>query len=99
MSERQHYNIVTPNGEKVFTEPGKNGPEDMKIFTMFPKMPWPHSLYYIAVCLRLKAKVEDRNYPPPAQGRGKLMDFCYDCIFSKLSIREICEKHKIPIKE
>jgi hypothetical protein len=99
MPNRQDYKIKTPYGEIVHTIPGKNGPLDMKIFTTFPKMPWPHSLYYIAVCLRLKAMVEDRNYPPPAAGRGKLMEFCHDCIFSKMTIREICRKHQIELPD
>ena len=93
---KQEYRITTPNKEVVYTEPGNNGPEDMKIFTRFPKIPWMHSLYYIGVCLRLKGMVEDRNYP---NGRGKdmLVDFCKDAISNyKLSITQICKKYKIP---
>jgi len=96
---KQDYEIKTPNNELIYTKPGKNGPNDMKIFTRFPKMPWPHSLYYIGVCLRLKGLVEDRNYPT---GRGKhmLLHFCQECILNhKLSILDICKKFKIPIKD
>lgn len=96
------FQIKTPNGEVIYTEPGKNGPNDMKIFTRFPKIPWAHSLYYIGVCLRLKGLVEDRNYPPEKnfQGKGMLMSFCRECIFNtKTPISEICKKYKIPERE
>lgn len=102
MSKGQRYDITTPNGERIFTIPGKKGPDDMKILTVFPKMPWAHSLFYIGQCLRLKAEVEDRDYPPEKgfQGRGKLMTFIHDCIFKKdIPLEEICKKHKIPFKE
>jgi hypothetical protein len=98
----QRFEITTPNAEKIYTIPGKNGPNDMKIFTQFPYMPWAHSLCYIGHCLRLKAEVEDRNYPPEKgfQGRGKLMTFIYDCVFNKgMSVEEICRKHGIPTRE
>ena len=98
MDKKQDFNILTPNNERVFTVPGKNGDLDMKILTEFPYTPWPHSLYYIGVCLRLKGMVEDRNYP---NGRGKfmLLDFCCDCITKKdVSIKDICSKYKIPEK-
>jgi len=100
MTKKQKYKIITPYDEKIHTEPGKNGVDDMKIFTVFPKMPWPHSLYYIGVCLRLKGMVEDRNYPPEKglQGKGKLLAFCRDCIVDyKKTIKEICEKHQIDL--
>lgn len=93
---KQEYRIITPNQEVIYTEPGDNGPKDMKIFTRFPRIPWMHSLYYIAVCLRLKGMVEDRNY---AKGRGKnmLIDFCEDAISDySLSIAEICKKYDVP---
>lgn len=96
MGKKQDYDITTPNKEVIYTEPGKHGPADMKIFTSFPHMPWPHSLYYISVCLRLKGMVEDRNYP---YGRGKnmLIDFCKDSISNyDLTIAEICKKYDIP---
>ena len=97
MKQKQVYHLKTPNNEVIYTEPGKNGPSDMKIFTRFPKMPWAHSLYYIGVCLRLKGLVEDRNYPPPKNGKGMLLSFCRECICNyNLTIREICEKYKIP---
>jgi hypothetical protein len=96
---KQDYKILTPYGEHIFTEPGKNGPDDMKIFTTFPKQPWPHSLYYIAVCLRLKGMVEDRNYPPPLKGKAMLMEFCRDAVFTKTPIKEICQKYKIDLPE
>jgi hypothetical protein len=94
---KQKYRITTPNDEIVYTKPGKNGEYDMKIFTEFPYMPWPHSLYYIGVCLRLKSMVEDRNYP---NGRGKhmLLHFCQECILNKnKTIKEICEDFKIKL--
>ena len=98
---KQDYDIVTPNNEKIYTEPGKNGPEDMKIFTRFPKIPWAHSLYYIGVCLRLKGLVEDRNYPRPKfKGRNILVEFCNECI-TRLdkSIKQICKDFNIPTRE
>lgn len=98
MSKEQRYEIITPYNEKIVTVPGKNGKDDMKILTTFPYMPWPHSLSYIGHCLRLKAEVEDRNYPPGNgfQGRGKLMTFIHECIFKKdMTIEEICKKHGI----
>lgn len=94
---KQYYTIETPYGERIFTTPGKNGPDDMKIFSSFPCQPWAHSLYYIAVCLRLKGMVEDRNYPPPQQGKGMLMSFCHDAIFSRTPIKELCEKYNIDL--
>jgi hypothetical protein len=96
LEKNQNYRIITPNKEVIFTKPGKNGPDDMKIFTQFPKIPWPHSLYYIATCLRLKGIVEDRNY---SFGKGKqmLIEFCGDAISNyELTIAEICKKYKIP---
>ena len=99
---KQNYLIKTPNNETIYTEPGKNGPNDMKIFTRFPKIPWAHSLYYIGVCLRLKGMVEDRNYPQEKGFRGSrmLLDFLKECIFDrKTPISEICKKYKIPEKE
>ena len=96
MGKKQDYKIITPNKEIIFTEPGNNGPEDMKIFTRFPRTPWMHSLYYIGACLRLKGMVEDRNYP---NGRGKemLVDFCRDSIKDyKSLLAEICKKYQIP---
>ena len=98
LKKEQHYEITTPYNEKITTQPGKNGPEDMKIFTEFPYMPWPHSLFYIGHCLRLKAEVEDRNYPTGEgfQGRGKLMAFIHDCIYKlNISVEEICRNHGI----
>lgn len=102
MHNKQVFKIITPNNEIVTTEPGKNGPMDMKIFTTFPKMPWPHSLYYIGVCLRLKGMVEERNYPPGEgkQGKAYLMNFIRECVFeNNIPISEICKKYKIKIKE
>ena len=95
------YTVKTPYGERIFTEPGKNGPDDMKIYTTFPKLPWPHSLYYIAVCLRLKGMVEDRNYPPPKhKGKAMLAEFCRDAIFATtVPIRDLCKKYKIDLPE
>jgi len=96
---KQNYEIITPYNEKIYTKPGKNGDNDMKIFTRFPKIPWAHSLYYIGVCLRLKGMVEDRNYPPAQgyAGKLKLFHFVKDCIFDrKLSIEAVCKKHQIP---
>ena len=81
-NKKTDFKIETPNNEIITTQPGKNGPDDMKIFTTFPKMPWPHSLYYIAVCLRLKGLVEERNYPN-GYGRGMLASFCLEAIFTK----------------
>jgi len=96
---KQDYKIITPNSELVFTVPGKNGVDDMKILTEFPKSPWAHSLYYIGVCLRLKGMVEDRNYPN-AMGKFMLLDFCCDCITKRdVSILDICRKYKIPERE
>lgn len=96
--EKQDWSITTPNNELVETVPGKNGEFDMKIFTSFPKMPWAHSLYYIATCLRLKGMVENRNYPN-GTGRGYLASFCLEAIFSKVPISELCKKYKIKEKE
>lgn len=99
---KQDYKIKSPNNEVVYTEPGKNGPDDMKIFTRFPKMPWPHSLWYIGACLRLKGLVEERNYPQPKGFRGRLMliDFCRECIENlDVSITDICRKYRIPERE
>jgi len=36
----------TPNNEEVFATPGNRGPNDMKIWSIFPNQPWPTSLYY-----------------------------------------------------
>jgi hypothetical protein len=98
---KQDYDIKTPNNERIFTEPGKKGEGDMKIFTVFPKIPWPHSLYYIGVCLRLKGIVEDRDYPVEKgyQGRGMLMSFCRQVLYSKKSIKELCEEYKIKLRK
>jgi len=93
---KQDYHIKTPKGEIVYTEPGDRGPHDMKIFTRFPKQPWKTTLYYIGVILRLKGAVENRNYPPPYQGAKMLFNFCRDCIFSKMPIKDLCKKYKIP---
>lgn len=96
---KQDYKIESPNGEIVYCEPGKNGPDDMKIFTRFPRIPWAHSLWYIGACLRLKGIVEDRNYPPAEGylGKQKLIYFCIECIENyKLSITEICKNFQIP---
>jgi len=94
--KKQNYHVETPQGEVVFTKPGNRGPNDMKIFTEFPYMPWPTSLYYIGVVLRLKGAVEDRNYP---NGRGRFMlkDFIGECIERKVPIVELCKKYKIPL--
>jgi len=99
---KQDFKILTPNNEEIYTVPGKNGPDDMKIYTKFPKTPWAHSLYYIGVCLRLKGMVEDRNYPPKNGLRGKnmLRDFCCECIENyNLTIADICKKYRIPMRE
>ena len=96
--QKQNYSVITPNGEKVFTMPGKNGERDMKIFSEFPKQPWPHSLFYIGLCLRLKGEIEDRNYPPKNgfKGREMLLEFCQDCLYRlDLNIFQICKKYKI----
>jgi len=55
-------NYVTKNNERIFTKPGSKSENDFKIFTHFPKTPWPHSLEYIAACLQLKQEVEEINY-------------------------------------
>ena len=102
MSKEQRYEITTPIGERIYTEPGTRGPDDMKIFTVFPRRIWAHSLCYIGHCLRLKAEVEDRNYPTAKgfQGRGKLAVFVHDCLYSQhLTVEDICKKHKIPFKD
>lgn len=97
---KQDYDITTPNKERVFTRPGKNGPNDMKIFSRFPTQPWPHSLFYAGLILRLKAEVEDRNYPPPAQGATFLFRFIRDCIFKRdVPIGELCKQYKIEFIE
>ncbi len=96
---KQNYNIKTPNGERVYTIPGKNGPADMKIFSEFPKQPWPTSLYYVGTLLRLKGWVEDRNYPE-GFGRVFLVGFIIECIANtSVSISDLCKKYKIPEKE
>lgn len=96
---KQSYEITTPAGEMVRTIPGNRGQYDMKILSTFPRKDWPQTLYYVAVILRLKGMVEERNYPN-GDGPGKLMTFVHDAIFNrKLSIKQICEKHKIPLKE
>lgn len=98
-TKKQKYDIETPIGERIYTVPGDRGPDDMKIYTVFPRTPWAHSLYYIAVCLRLKGMVEDRNYPPPAAGKAKLMEFCRDAIFDrKMTIKDLCKKYEIALK-
>lgn len=99
---KQDYNITTPNNEKITTVPGKKGPDDMIILTQFPKMPWPHSLYYIGCCLRLKGMVEERAYPQKDgyQGRDYLLDYVAECILSlDVPISDLCKKYKIPEKE
>ena len=95
---KQDYDITTPTNERIFTEPGDRGPDDMKIYSVFPEMPWKHTLYYMGVCLRLKGLVEDRNYRVEDGFRGKsmLVDFCNDCITRyDLSIAEICKEYGI----
>ena len=95
---KQDFYIVSPYNEIIYTEPGKNGKNDMKVLTVFPRNHWPQSLYYIGVCLRLKGFVEDRNYPPPRyRGKRMLTAFCKDCIESwHLSISDICRRYNIP---
>lgn len=103
---KQNYNLWTPYGEHIFTEPGSNGPDDMKIYIEFPYQPWPITLYASGSLLRLKGMVEDRNYPPPNQGAGWLARFGIDCILKReiempddLDMPLLCQKYKIPLKE
>jgi len=100
MSElKQRYKLRTPTGEVVYTEPGKNGPGDMKIFTVFPRIPWMTTLHYMGIVLRLKGMVEDRNYPPNRgyEGAYKLLKFIRDCIVRRTTpIKELCAEYEMP---
>ncbi len=94
---RQEYEHTTPNGEKVWTTPGENSKDDMKIWTEFPRMPWMTTLYYIGVVLRLKGRVEECNYPN-GYGWGMLLAFIAECILTDKSIKNLCIKYKIPLR-
>jgi hypothetical protein len=95
---KQDYKYITKNGEKVFTKPGENGPDDMVIYSEFPKQPWKHSLEYIGICLRLKSMVESRNYDKSRYaGEARLWKFCDMCIHNlSKTIKEICKELKVP---
>jgi len=89
----------TPNNEEVFATPGNRGPNDMKIWSIFPNQPWPTSLYYIGYVMRLKGMVEDRNYPN-GYGAGMLVSFLAECILNnQKTVLELCNKYKIPLRE
>lgn len=90
------------DGTIITTRPGEKGTGDRKIFTHFPYSTFPQSLYYVGSIVRLKARLEDINYPPDKgkKGRKYLLEFITECIMNEsLSIYEICKKYKIPIKE
>lgn len=96
---RQKYDFTTDAGERVYTKPGNRGPNDMQIFSIFPKLPWKTTLQYIGIILRLKGIVEDRNYPRDSgyQGAWKLLRFIKDCIVKRsISIHELCKQYEIP---
>ena len=96
---KKNYNITTKAGERVYTRPGTRGPNDMQIFTVFPKQPWKTTLAYMGVVLRLKGMVEDGNYPPANgyDGAWKLLKFIRDCIMKRsVSIWELCSQYEMP---
>lgn len=81
---------------------GKKSEDDFKIYTRFPNQPWPHTLEYIGQCIRLKAEVEEINYPRSKgfQGKKFLHRFIQDCIWkTNMTIKEICKKFQIPERE
>jgi hypothetical protein len=93
---------VCTDGTEIFTKQGKKSENDFKIYTKFPREYWPHTLEYIGYCIRLKAHVEEINYPRERglQGQKYLHRFIQDCIWKKdLTIKELCTKYKIPEKE
>ena len=95
----QNYKIITPAGEKIFTVPGNRGPQDMRIYSIFPTQPWATTLCYIGCVLRLKGIVEDRNYKT-GYGHGMLAAFIVECIcHPEKSIKELCSKYKITLQE
>jgi len=71
------------DGTTITCAKGKKSKNDFKIFTTFPYATFPHSLEYIGMVLRLKAHVEDINYPPPKKGRKMLFDFIKECMFNE----------------
>jgi hypothetical protein len=96
---QQRYRIITPTQEKIWTVPGTRGPDDMRIYSEFPKQPWATTLYYIGCILRLKGFVEDRNYPN-GYGHAMLAAFFIECIcHPEIPIKDLCSKYKIPIQE
>lgn len=96
---KQDFKLQTRAGEKVYTQPGNRGPNDMQIFTVFPKSPWKTILEYIGIIARLKSMVENRNYPPSQgyEGAWKLLKFLRECILNhKITIRELCANFDMP---
>ena len=95
----QNFKIITPNQERIFTVPGNRGPNDMRIFSEFPKQPWATTLYYVGCILRLKGMVEDRNYPS-GFGHAMLAAFILECIcHPEIKVIELCKRYKIPLQE
>lgn len=86
---------TTRKGEKLYSEPGSNGPNDLRLYIGYNGSRWAHTLELIGAALRAKAHVEDRNYP---NGRGRMMlfDFISDCILKDDPIKELIKRYSIP---
>lgn len=101
--------IECPDGTIITTRQGKKGPDDdFKIYTQFPYQPFPHSMFYAGAISRLKAWVEDINYPPEEGklGRKFLFRYLQDCIFinydeddDETTIFNLCKKYQIPFRD
>lgn len=96
MRDFRNFHYKCDDGTILSTVQGKKSEKDFIILTTFPRSQMPHSLEFIGAALRLKANVEDINYPPPGDGRGYLFSFLRECVFNEETpIKEICKKYKI----
>jgi len=59
---------------------------------------WIPSFLDLHRIIQAIAECEDRKYPPPAQGRGKLVAFLRDCVW-ETDFNTIAEYHKIPERD
>jgi len=91
--------IETPAGEIITLSDGDRAEGDKRIYTQFPRQPWPTTLRYIASILRLKGMVEDNNYPN-GKGAGFLSAFINEAILRReVTMAELCRKYNIPARE
>jgi len=97
MNKHLKIEYTTKKGEKLYSEPGNNGPKDKRLYIGYKDSLWCHTLELIGAALRAKAYIEDWNYlPNGGEGRGMLFKFIKDCIFTKIPIRDLLKKYKIP---